>query len=57
MSAFKDAWAAKKLLKRSKKKAKRALIDEGGYSPAEARKAVNKALGRITAPTGEGLEG
>jgi hypothetical protein len=57
MSKFKEQWEAKKLMKKSKKKATRALIEEGGYAPSDAKKAVKKALERIAQPTGTGLEG
>lgn len=43
MSEFKEQWAAKKLLKQSKKKAKKQLKQQG-FSEHQAREAVNRAL-------------
>jgi hypothetical protein len=43
---FKDKWHAQKLLKQSKKKARKHLQQQG-FSNLEARKAVNGAMNRI----------
>lgn len=43
MSDFKEQWAAKKLLKQAKKKAKKQLKQQG-FSDHQAREAVNQAL-------------
>jgi hypothetical protein len=45
--SFKEQWEAKKLLKRSKKKAKKNLQTQG-FGRREASKQVNAALNRIT---------
>lgn len=45
-SAFKQEWEAKKLLKKSKKKAKKSLM-ERGHSPKEATGMVKQALKQI----------
>jgi hypothetical protein len=45
-SAFKQEWEAKKLLKRSKKKAKKELINRG-HSPGEATGMIKQALKNI----------
>lgn len=45
-SQFKQEWEAKKLLKRSKKKAKKSLQSQG-FGRKEASKEVNAALQRI----------
>ena len=45
-SAFKQEWEAKKLLKRTKKKAKRDLVNRG-HSPAEANSMIKTALNTI----------
>jgi hypothetical protein len=45
---FSERWHAEKLLKRSKKKAKKALIQKG-YDPSSATSMVKKALARMTA--------
>ena len=45
-SQFKQEWEAKKLLKRSKKKAKKSLESQG-FGRKEASKEVNAALQRI----------
>jgi hypothetical protein len=45
--SFKEQWEAKKLLKRSKKKAKKKLQTQG-FGRREASKQVNAALNRIT---------
>jgi len=45
--SFKEQWEAKKLLKRSKKKAKKTLQTQG-FGRREASKQVNAALDRIT---------
>lgn len=45
--SFKEQWEAKKLLKRSKKKAKKTLQTQG-FGRREASKQVNAALNRIT---------
>jgi cell fate (sporulation/competence/biofilm development) regulator YmcA (YheA/YmcA/DUF963 family) len=45
-SQFKQEWEAKRLLKRSKKKAKKTLESQG-YGRKEATKQVNAALNRI----------
>jgi hypothetical protein len=45
-SAFKLAWEAKKLLKRSKKKAKNNLVQKG-HSPKEATGMIKQALKNI----------
>lgn len=47
MSEFKEKWAANKILKQSKKKAKKKLKAQG-YPDMEARKAVNRALKTIS---------
>ena len=44
--SFKDKWHADKLLKQSKKKARKQLQKQG-FSNMEARKAVNGAMNRI----------
>lgn len=44
--SFKEQWEAKKLLKRSKKKAKKNLQTQG-FGRREASKQVNAALDRI----------
>jgi len=46
VSQFKLEWEAKRLLKRSKKKAKKTLHSQG-YGRKEASKQVNAALDRI----------
>ena len=45
-SAFKQEWEAKKLLKKSKKKAKKSLL-ERGHSPKEATGMIKQALKKI----------
>lgn len=45
-SAFKLQWEAKKLLKRSKKKAKNHLVQKG-HSPKEATGMIKKALKNV----------
>lgn len=45
-STFKQEWEAKKLLKKSKKKAKKSLM-ERGHSPKEANGMVKQALKNI----------
>jgi len=45
-SAFKQEWEAKKLLKKSKKKAKKSLLDRG-HSPKEATGMIKQALKNI----------
>lgn len=45
-SAFKLQWEAKKLLKRSKKKAKNHLLQKG-HSPKEATGMIKKALKNV----------
>ena len=45
-SAFKQEWEAKKLLKKSKKKAKKSLMDRG-HSPKEATGMIKQALKNI----------
>ena len=45
-SAFKQEWEAKKLLKRSKKKAKKELINRG-HSAGEANGMIKTALKQI----------
>ncbi len=45
-SAFKQEWEAKKLLKKSKKKAKKSLM-ERGHSPKEATGMIKQALKNI----------
>jgi hypothetical protein len=45
-SQFKQEWEAKKLLKRSKKKAKKELISRG-HSPTEATGMIKQALKNI----------
>jgi hypothetical protein len=45
-SHFKQEWEAKKLLKKSKKKAKKSLL-ERGHSPREATGMINHALKNI----------
>jgi hypothetical protein len=44
--SFSEKWHAEKLLKRSKKKAKKALIDKG-YDSTSATSMVKKALKKI----------
>jgi hypothetical protein len=44
--SFKEQWEAKKLLKRSKKKAKKNLQKQG-FGRRESSKQVNAALGRM----------
>lgn len=46
-STFKQEWEAKKLLKRSKKKAKKQLMDRG-HSPREATGMIKQALKNIS---------
>lgn len=46
MSKFKEEWEAKKLLKKSKKKAVKNLLKRG-YSEKDAKSSVKKALKRI----------
>jgi len=48
VSAFKQEWEAKKLLKRAKKKAKHSL-EKQGYGRKEASMKVNDAVNRIAA--------
>jgi SOS response regulatory protein OraA/RecX len=43
---FSEKWHAEKLLKKSKKKAKKALIEKG-YDPTSASSMVKKALKKI----------
>lgn len=45
-SAFKQEWEAKKLLKKTKKKAKKSLL-ERGHSPKEASGMIKQALRNI----------
>ena len=45
-SQFKQEWEAKKVLKRSKKKAKKELLNRG-HSPGEATGMINQALKSI----------
>jgi ribosomal protein L22 len=45
-SQFKQEWEAKKLLKRSKKKAKKELMNRG-HSPSEATGMIKQALKNI----------
>jgi len=45
-SAFKQEWEAKKLLKRTKKKAKKDLLNRG-HSPKEASGMIQQALKNI----------
>ena len=45
-SAFKQEWEAKKLLKKSKKKAKKSLMDRG-HSPKEATGMIKQSLKNI----------
>ena len=45
-SAFKQEWEAKKLLKRTKKKAKKELLNRG-HSPSEASGMIKQALKQI----------
>ena len=45
-SAFKQEWEAKKLLKRTKKKAKKDLLNRG-HSPKEATGMIKQALKNI----------
>ena len=45
-SQFKQEWEAKKLLKKSKKKAKKSLL-ERGHSPKEATGMIKQALKNI----------
>ena len=45
-SQFKQEWEAKKVLKRSKKKAKKELINRG-HSPSEATGMIKQALKSI----------
>lgn len=47
-SKFKQEWEAKKLLKRTKKKAKRSMMQRG-HSPKEAARMINKAIKTISA--------
>jgi type II secretory pathway component PulF len=44
--SFKDKWHAEKLLKQSKKKARKQLQKQG-FGIMESRKAVNSAMNRI----------
>jgi len=44
--SFKEQWEAKKLLKRSKKKAKK-ILQKQGFGRRESSKQVNAALDRI----------
>jgi hypothetical protein len=44
---FKERWEQQRLLKRSKKKAKKALIQKG-YDPSSAASMVKKAMSNIT---------
>lgn len=43
---FKERWEQQRLLKRSKKKAKKALVQKG-YDPSSAASMVKKAMGNI----------
>jgi hypothetical protein len=43
---FKERWEQQRLLKRSKKKAKKALVQKG-YDPASAASMVKKAMSNI----------
>lgn len=45
-SSFKQQWEAKKLLKKTKKKAKKTLIQRG-HSPKEASGMIKQALNNI----------
>lgn len=45
-SQFKQEWEAKKLLKRAKKKSKKALMQRG-HSPSEATGMIKQALKQI----------
>ena len=45
-STFKQEWEAKKLLKKSKKKAKKSLMDRG-HSPKEATGMIKQAIKNI----------
>jgi hypothetical protein len=45
--SFKEQWEAKKLLKKSKKKARNNAMKEHGMSKSEATSAVKKAVERI----------
>lgn len=45
-STFKQEWEAKKLLKRTKKKAKKTLLQRG-HSPREASGMIKQALSNI----------
>jgi hypothetical protein len=45
-SAFKQEWEAKKLLKRTKKKAKKDLLNRG-HSPREASGMIKQAINNI----------
>lgn len=45
-SAFKQEWEAKKLLKRTKKKAKKELLNRG-HSPREASGMIKQAIKNI----------
>lgn len=45
-SAFKQEWEAKKLLKKAKKKSKKALMSQG-HSPKEATGMIKQALKQI----------
>jgi len=44
---FKERWEQQRLLKRSKKKAKKALVQKG-YDPSSAASMVKKAMNNIT---------
>jgi len=46
-STFKEQWEAERLMKRTMKKAKRALQKQG-FGRRESAKSVNRALGRIS---------
>lgn len=46
-SAFKQEWEAKKLLKRSKKKAKKSLLEKG-HSPKQASSMIKQAIKNIS---------
>jgi hypothetical protein len=50
MSTFKEQWEAKKLLKKSRKKAVKNLLKRG-YTDKEARSSVKRALSRISKDT------
>jgi hypothetical protein len=45
---FKEQWEQQRLLKRSKKKAKKALMEKG-YAPAKAGNMVKQAMNNIAA--------